>query len=158
MEKKMSKKKIAMLCILGVVILALLVVAIGYIAGWFDKGYDVDVVTVAQRDITATFDTRVTFLLSLMQAHSILFLQKSSLHSMKQTKHIKTTNRLLPRRSRSWVRSRLRLLRLKKMLLSLKPKHSNPRKKPIRKLNSRHRMPRITFLHSPMTLLLPAKL
>ena len=60
MEKKMSKKKIAMLCTLGVVILSLLVVAIGYIAGWFDKGYDVDVVTVAQRDITATFDTSGT--------------------------------------------------------------------------------------------------
>lgn len=60
MEKKMSKKKIAMLCTLGVVILALLVVAIGYIAGWFDKGYDVDVVTVAQRNITATFDTSGT--------------------------------------------------------------------------------------------------
>lgn len=60
MEKKMSKKKIAMLCTLGAVILALLVVAIGYIAGWFDKGYDVDVVTVAQRDITATFDTSGT--------------------------------------------------------------------------------------------------
>lgn len=60
MEKKMSKKKIAMLCTLGVVILALLVLAIGYIAGWFDKGYDVDVVTVAQRDITATFDTSGT--------------------------------------------------------------------------------------------------
>lgn len=60
MEKKMSKKKIAMLCTLGVVILALLVAAIGYIAGWFDKGYDVDVVTVGQRDITATFDTSGT--------------------------------------------------------------------------------------------------
>ncbi len=60
MEKKMSKKKIAMLCTLGVVILALLVAAIGYIAGWFDKGYDVDVVTVTQRDITATFDTSGT--------------------------------------------------------------------------------------------------
>lgn len=60
MEKKMSKKKIAMLCTLGVLIVVLLVVAIGYIAGWFDKGYDVDVVTVAQRNITATFDTSGT--------------------------------------------------------------------------------------------------
>ena len=60
MEKKMSKKKIAMLCTLGVVILSLLVVAIGYIAGWFDNGYDADVVTVQQRNITATFDTSGT--------------------------------------------------------------------------------------------------
>ncbi len=60
MEKKMSKKKITMLCILATVILALLVVVIGYIAGWFDKGYDVDVVTVAQRNIVATFDTSGT--------------------------------------------------------------------------------------------------
>ncbi len=60
MEKKLSKKKIIMLCVTGVVILALFVVAIGYIAGWFDKGYDVDVVTVQNRDIVATFDTSGT--------------------------------------------------------------------------------------------------
>ncbi len=60
MEKKMSKKKIAALCTLAVVILALLVVVIGYIAGWFDNGYDADVVTVQQRNITATFDTSGT--------------------------------------------------------------------------------------------------
>lgn len=60
MEKKMSKKKITMLCILATVIVALFVVAIGYIAGWFDKGYDVDVVTVDQRDIVATFETSGT--------------------------------------------------------------------------------------------------
>ena len=56
----MSKKKIAFLCTLGVVILALLVLVIGYIAGWFDNGYDADVVTVQQRNITATFDTSGT--------------------------------------------------------------------------------------------------
>ncbi len=60
MEKKMSKKKIALLCTLGVVILALFVVAIGYIVGWFDTGYDADVVTVEQRNIVATFDTSGT--------------------------------------------------------------------------------------------------
>lgn len=60
MEKKMSKKKIALLCTLGVVILALLVLVIGYIAGWFDNGYEADVVTVQQRNITATFDTSGT--------------------------------------------------------------------------------------------------
>ncbi len=60
MEKKMSKKKITFLCVLGVVILALLVLSIGYIAGWFDKGVDADVVTVGQRKIVATFDTSGT--------------------------------------------------------------------------------------------------
>ena len=60
MEKKMSKKKIAFLCILGVIILALLVGVIGYMLGWFDKGYDADVVTVQQRNVTSTFDTSGT--------------------------------------------------------------------------------------------------
>ncbi|MGN1480258.1 MAG: efflux RND transporter periplasmic adaptor subunit [Acutalibacteraceae bacterium] len=60
MEKKMSKKKIASLCILGVIILALLVGVIGYMLGWFDKGYDADVVTVQQRNVTSTFDTSGT--------------------------------------------------------------------------------------------------
>lgn len=57
MEKKMSKKKIVFLCILAAVILALLVLVIGYIRGWFDKGYDADVVTVSQRNITSTYET-----------------------------------------------------------------------------------------------------
>lgn len=60
MEKKMSKKKIVFLCILAAVILALLVVVIGYIRGWFDKGYDADVVTVSQRNVTATYETSGT--------------------------------------------------------------------------------------------------
>lgn len=60
MEKKMSKKKITLLCILAAVILALLVVVIGYIRGWFDKGYDADVVTVSQRNVTATYETSGT--------------------------------------------------------------------------------------------------
>ncbi|MGN1168814.1 MAG: biotin/lipoyl-binding protein, partial [Acutalibacteraceae bacterium] len=60
MEKKMSKKKIAFLCVLGVIILALLVGVIGYMLGWFDNGYDADVVTVEQRNVTATFDTSGT--------------------------------------------------------------------------------------------------
>lgn len=57
MEKKMSKKKIVGLCIVGFIILAMLVGGIGYVAGWFDNGYTADVVTVSTRDITATFDT-----------------------------------------------------------------------------------------------------
>ena len=60
MEKKMSKKKIVFLCILAAVILALLVVVIGYIRGWFDKGYDADVVTVSTRNVTATYETSGT--------------------------------------------------------------------------------------------------
>ena len=57
MEKKMSKKRIMVLCIIAFVILAMLVGVIGYMLGWFNKGYDADVVTVAKRNITATFDT-----------------------------------------------------------------------------------------------------
>ncbi len=57
MEKKMSKKRITVLCIIAFVILAMLVGVIGYMLGWFNKGYDADVVTVAKRNITATFDT-----------------------------------------------------------------------------------------------------
>lgn len=60
MEKKMSKKKIVFLCILAAVIVALLVLAIGYIRGWFDKGYDADVVTVSQRNVTSTYETSGT--------------------------------------------------------------------------------------------------
>ncbi|MCQ2479609.1 MAG: hypothetical protein MJ120_03130, partial [Clostridia bacterium] len=57
MEKKMSKKKIVFLSILAAVILALLVVVIGYMRGWFNKGYDADVVTVSKRNVTATYET-----------------------------------------------------------------------------------------------------
>ncbi|MCQ2470514.1 MAG: biotin/lipoyl-binding protein [Clostridia bacterium] len=57
MEKKMSKKKIVLLSILAAVILALLVVVIGYMRGWFNKGYDADVVTVSKRNVTATYET-----------------------------------------------------------------------------------------------------
>lgn len=60
MEKKMSKKRITVLCIIVFVILAMLVGVIGYMLGWFNKGYDADVVTVAKRNITATFDTSGT--------------------------------------------------------------------------------------------------
>lgn len=60
MEKKMSKKKIVFLCILAVVVIALLIVVIGYIRGWFDKGYDADVVTVSQRNVTATYESSGT--------------------------------------------------------------------------------------------------
>lgn len=60
MEKKMSKKRITVLCIIAFVILAMLVGVIGYMLGWFNKGYDADVVTVAKRNITATFDTSGT--------------------------------------------------------------------------------------------------
>lgn len=57
MEKKMSKKKIVILCILAAVIIGLLIGVIGYISGWFEKGYDADVVTVSQRNVIATYDT-----------------------------------------------------------------------------------------------------
>ncbi len=60
MEKKMSKKKIVLLCILAAVIIALLIVVIGYMRGWFDKGYDADVVTVSQRNVTSTYETSGT--------------------------------------------------------------------------------------------------
>lgn len=60
MEKKMSKKRITVLCIIAFVILAMLVGVIGYMLGWFNKGYDADVVTVSKRNITATFDTSGT--------------------------------------------------------------------------------------------------
>ncbi len=60
MENKMSKKKKIWLSIFAVVVVILLVGVIGYIAGWFDKGYDADVITVAKRNLTATFDTSGT--------------------------------------------------------------------------------------------------
>ena len=60
MENKMSKKKKIALIIFAVIIVILLVGVIGYISGWFDKGYDADVITVAKRDLTATFDTSGT--------------------------------------------------------------------------------------------------
>lgn len=60
MENKMSKKKKIWLAVFAVIVLALLVGVIGYMAGWFDKGYDADVITVAKRNLTATFDTSGT--------------------------------------------------------------------------------------------------
>ena len=60
MEKKMSKKKIIALCVFAAIIVALLVGVIGYIAGWFEKGYDADVVTVKEKTIVATYDTSGT--------------------------------------------------------------------------------------------------
>lgn len=60
MENKLSKKKKILLSVFAVIVVILLVGVIGYISGWFDKGYDADVITVAKRDLTATFDTSGT--------------------------------------------------------------------------------------------------